>query len=190
MAANATFNMSRVRHDRHFRGTVPLTMDYSDEQLRQWFCFGRETIDYLANELRGNLERATAKRTALSTEQQIMIALRFYASGAQLQVVGDTLGFDKSTVSRVVDSVTDALVARKDQHIKWPTEIQKLNTIKEAFIRRHTFQILLVVLMVLMYESRHRQKMNPAIGIEKGITASTCRVFVMIMVCIVANYSM
>jgi hypothetical protein len=30
--------------------------------------------------------------------------------------VGDTLGFDKSTVSRVVDFVTDALVARKDQH--------------------------------------------------------------------------
>jgi hypothetical protein len=27
-----------------------------------------------------------------------MIALRFYGSGAQLQVVGDTLGFDKSKV--------------------------------------------------------------------------------------------
>jgi hypothetical protein len=68
------------------------------------------------------LERPTAKRTALSVEQQIMIALRFYGSGAQLQVVGDTLGFDKSTVSRVVDSVTDALVARKDQHIKYQSE--------------------------------------------------------------------
>ena len=68
-----------------------------------------------------------------------MIALRFYANGAQLQVVGDTLGFDKSTVSRVVDSVTDALVARKDQHIKWPTEIQKLNTIKEGFYQKAHF---------------------------------------------------
>jgi hypothetical protein len=81
MAANAAFNMPRVRHDIHFRGTVPLTMDYSDEQLRQRFRFGRETIDYLANELRGSLERPTAKRTALSVEQQIMIALRFYGSG-------------------------------------------------------------------------------------------------------------
>jgi DNA-binding MarR family transcriptional regulator len=69
------------------------------------------------------LERPTAKRTALSVEQQIMIALKYYGSGTQLQVVGDTLDFDKSTVSRVVDSVTDALVARKDQHIKWPLYI-------------------------------------------------------------------
>jgi len=139
MAANAAFNMPRVRHDRHFRGTDPLTMKYSDQQLRQRFRFGRETIDYLANELRGNLERATGKRASLSVEQQIMIAQRFYASGAQLQVVGDTLGFDKSTVSRVVDSVTDALVARKDQPIKWPTEIQKLNTIKEGIYQKTHF---------------------------------------------------
>jgi hypothetical protein len=139
MAANAAFNMPRVRHDIHFRGTVPLTMDYSDEQLRQRFRFGRETIDYLANELRGSLERPTAKRTALSVEQQIMIALRFYGSGAQLQVVGDTLSFDKSTVSRVVDSVTDALMARKDQHIKWPMEIQQLNNIKEGFYKKAHF---------------------------------------------------
>jgi hypothetical protein len=43
MAANAAYNMPRVRHDIHFRGTDPLTMEYSDEQLRQRFRFGRET---------------------------------------------------------------------------------------------------------------------------------------------------
>jgi hypothetical protein len=46
-------------------------MDYSDEQLMQRFRFGRETIDYLANELRGSLERPTAKRTALSVQHFI-----------------------------------------------------------------------------------------------------------------------
>jgi hypothetical protein len=46
---------------------------------------------------------------------------------------------NKSTVSRVVDSVTDALVARKDQHIKWPMEIQQLNTIKEGFYKKAHF---------------------------------------------------
>ena len=82
MNFNAAFNMPRVRQDRHFRGTDPLIMDYSDEQLRQRFRFGRETIDYLANELRGSLERPTAKRTTLIVEQHIMIALRLYTSGA------------------------------------------------------------------------------------------------------------
>jgi hypothetical protein len=54
-------------------------------------------------------------------------------------VVGDTLGFDKSTISRVVDSVTDALVARKDQHIKWPMKIHQLNIIKEGFYKKAHF---------------------------------------------------
>jgi hypothetical protein len=48
-------------------------MNYSDEQLRQRFHFGKATIDYLANELRGSLERPTAKRTSLSVEQQNLI---------------------------------------------------------------------------------------------------------------------
>ncbi|CAG2189299.1 unnamed protein product [Mytilus edulis] len=67
-----------------------------------------------------------------------MIALRFYGSGSQLQVVGDTMGYDKSTVSRVVRDVTDALVDRKDQYIKWPTERQK-NINKRAFYEKAGF---------------------------------------------------
>ncbi|CAG2192390.1 HARBI1 [Mytilus edulis] len=67
-----------------------------------------------------------------------MIALRFYGSGSQLQVVGDTMGYDKSTVSRVVRDVTDALVDRKDQYIKWPTESQN-NINKRAFYEKAGF---------------------------------------------------
>ncbi|CAC5394665.1 HARBI1 [Mytilus coruscus] len=113
-------------------------IDFSDEQLRQRYRFGRETIEFLANELRGELERSTSKKAALSVERQVMIALRFYGSGSQTQVVGDTMGYDKSTVSRVVSDVTDALVARKEQYIKWPTEVQK-NVNKRAFYDKAGF---------------------------------------------------
>lgn len=36
---------------------------------------------------------------ALTVEQQIMIALLFYGSGSQMQAIGDTIGYDKSTVT-------------------------------------------------------------------------------------------
>ena len=42
---------------------------------------------------------------------QVLVALRFYTSGSFLQVVGDTVGVDKSTISRVVAKVSRALVA-------------------------------------------------------------------------------
>ncbi|VDI69599.1 Hypothetical predicted protein [Mytilus galloprovincialis] len=137
MAAIDMF-LPRVRREKHYRGFNPLNKDFSDEELRQRYRFGRESIEFIANELRADLERNTRKRTALSVEEQVMIALRFYGSGSQLQVVGDTMGYDKSTVSRVVRDVTDALVDRKDQYIKWPTERQK-NINKRAFYEKAGF---------------------------------------------------
>lgn len=57
-----------------------------------------------------------------------MLALRFFASGSFMEVIGDTMGYDKSTVSRAVENVTNALLTKKDQYLKWPTqeEIKKI----------------------------------------------------------------
>ena len=48
-----------------------------------------------------------------------MLALRFYASGSFMEVIGDTMDFDKSTVRRAINNVTNALVLHKDRFIKW-----------------------------------------------------------------------
>jgi hypothetical protein len=37
--------------------------------------------------------------------QQVLIALRYFASGSFLQVVGDNMGVDKGTVSRCIQGV-------------------------------------------------------------------------------------
>ena len=55
---------------------------------------------------------------ALEPEQQVLIALRFFASDSFLQVIGDSFGVDKSTVSRVVRDVSHALDRRRHQFIK------------------------------------------------------------------------
>ncbi|CAC5394832.1 HARBI1 [Mytilus coruscus] len=78
------------------------------------YRFGKDLIAYLCNLLQDRLSRHTNKATALTVEQQVCIALRFYASGSFLQVIGDTLGYDKGTVSRVVSDVTDVLIDIKD----------------------------------------------------------------------------
>ena len=106
-------------------------------------------------------------------------------------MVGDTLGFDKSTVSRLVDSVTDALVTRKDQHIKWPMEIHQLNTIKEGFYKKAHFPNVIGCVDGTHVRIQGPTEDEPSYVNRKGYhRASTCRVFVMIMVCIVTNYSM
>ena len=77
--------------------------------------------DLLAEDLR----RKTQRNHPISALQQVLIALRFYASGSFLQVIGDTIGVDKSTVSRVVTNVSLVLVAKQQQYIKWPKDQQE-----------------------------------------------------------------
>ena len=67
---------------------------------------------------------------AIFTEQPLLIALRFFASGSFLQVIGDTHGYDKATVSRIVRKVSLALANKHEQWSKFPTTMEDKNTIR------------------------------------------------------------
>ncbi|CAG2228481.1 HARBI1 [Mytilus edulis] len=121
----ALFHVPIQRKERTFRSKEELTLDYTDTELRARYRFGREGILFLSDLVRDKLTRQTNRNHALSVEQQIMVTLRFLASGSFLQVIGDTLGLDKSTVSRVVDSVLDALCEKRNQFIQWPTNLNQ-----------------------------------------------------------------
>ncbi|CAG2251314.1 HARBI1 [Mytilus edulis] len=129
----------RPRKDRVFRGTISHLTNLNDDELRRRYRFGKDSIAYLCNLLQDRLRRPTNKATALTVEQQVCIALRFYASGSFLQVIGDTLGYDKGTVSRVVNDVTDALIDIKDDFVSWPTDVDSINRIKCGFYRQSNF---------------------------------------------------
>ena len=60
---------------------------------------------YVAELVRPKLQRRTRRSHSLSVEEQVLIGLRFYASGTFYQVVGDIIGADKSNVSDVVKAV-------------------------------------------------------------------------------------
>ena len=49
------------------------------------------------------------------------------------------MGVDKSSVSRVVAKVSQALVPRRNRFIKWPSTNAELNASKNAFYRRGGF---------------------------------------------------
>ena len=83
--------------------------------------------------------RNTRRNHALPPLHQVLIALRFYASGSFLQVIGDTFGVDKSTVSRVITNVSRALIMKQPHFIKWPSTNDECATIKNEFYLRGGF---------------------------------------------------
>ena len=108
------------RKERQFRLRDDFSLtDFTDNELRMRYRFSRESIDFLVELLRDDLERPTSRNHALSATVQVLVALRFFASGSFLQVIGDTLGLSKSTVSQSVSNVSYALAQKQVHFIDW-----------------------------------------------------------------------
>ena len=85
---------------------------------------------------KGPLEEATRRSHSLSAKEQVLITLRFLASGSFLEVGGDTfLSYDKSTVSRVVRRVTQALSSKVNDFIKFPSTRNERHEIKRGLFK-------------------------------------------------------
>ena len=133
-------DLRRRRRERRFRaGNQCEIDDFTDEELRARYRFRRESILFITNLVAGDISRNTRRNHALPPLLQVLIALRFYASGSFLQVIGDTFGVDKSTVSRVIADVSRALIVKQPRFIKWPSTNDECATIKTTFYLRGGF---------------------------------------------------
>lgn len=63
----------------------------------------------------------------------VLVTLRFLATGSFLQVVGDFIGIDKSTASRIVNKVTRALARLRPQLINMPSTRDEISRVKQRF---------------------------------------------------------
>ena len=135
--ADLLFGIRRPQRPRQFQGLIDIA-NFSDNELRARYRFGQQAIQYITDLLADDLCRDTRQNHASPPLQQVLIALRFFAIGSFLQVIGDTAGVDKSTVSRVVTNVSIALSRKPSHFIKWPTAVESVAS-KSAFYRLGTF---------------------------------------------------
>jgi hypothetical protein len=64
---------------------------------------------------------------------QLLVTLRFYATGTFQLVVGDTFQIDKSTVCRTVHRVTKAIASLHDKFIQFPMTTDECRQIMQIF---------------------------------------------------------
>ena len=64
---------------------------------------------------------------------QLLITLRFYATGSFQLVVGDLFAVDKSTVCRTVHRVTSAIAALRQKYVSFPAAGQEQHDIMQLF---------------------------------------------------------
>ncbi|XP_067083867.1 putative nuclease HARBI1 isoform X1 [Osmerus mordax] len=108
--------------------------DTADDHLYERYRFSADGIRYLCRLLGPRIKHRTARSHALSVEQMVCVALRFFASGAFLYSVGDAEQLNKATICRTIRSVCLAIKALADVFISFPGH-RRLCDIKEEFYR-------------------------------------------------------
>lgn len=121
------------RRERVFRDRLnPLDM-YNDDELFRRFRLPRRELLELVDTFAADLDYVFDRKGGLSASMQIMIALRFYATGSFQEVIADTFGVSKGTVCTVIHKVSAVLVASVDKYVKFDRQEQTEETKRKFF---------------------------------------------------------
>lgn len=118
MAAVSAGVLNSIRKKRIYHANFTYEQQ-TDSELRARYRFGNVGINFLTELLQDTLQRKTVRPCAMSVKEQLLITLRYLATGAHMQAIGDTVGRDKSTVSRTVESVVEALCDKVPEFINF-----------------------------------------------------------------------
>ena len=135
MAAHLLFDVNFGRRQRKQRVYRHFSHELNVDECRQRYRFSQESVRYITNLIEPQLCRPTMRSYSLSSISQVEMALRYYATEDNMKTNGDTLGFHKSSVSRSIRDVSQALVDISPNFIKWPSRDQKVD-IKRGFYTR------------------------------------------------------
>ncbi|XP_069105078.1 putative nuclease HARBI1 [Argopecten irradians] len=112
--------------------TNPLETLNEDEVFRR-FRFRPRTIIFIVGLIENVVTHRTKRSLALPPLLQVLVTLRFLATGAFQQLIGDSLNrISQPTISRIVRRVTRALTSLVKDFIKFPTG-RAATTVKQEF---------------------------------------------------------
>ena len=111
-----------------------IELDFDDREFRDRFRFSIENLQFITlNLIEPQLCRPTLRSRAIPVDIHIKLALRYLASGSPMGIIGDTMGYHISNVSRAIRDVYTALCDIAGQYITWTSKDVQMNRIKTGF---------------------------------------------------------
>ncbi|XP_069687300.1 putative nuclease HARBI1 [Periplaneta americana] len=109
-----------------------------EEEFLKRYRLSKTVVGKVVEEIQERLEYPTNRNIPLSPMQQILITLRFYATGSFHLMVGDNAGISKSTVSRIVSKVSAAIASMRRRYVTFPS-VQERPSIVQQFYDMYNF---------------------------------------------------
>lgn len=123
-------NISVPRNIRDRRNPFEI---FTNVEFEKRYRFDKNTVIHLNEFISPTLAPVSLRKSTLSVLEQLLIALRFYATGTFQIVVGDDINVHKTTVSRVVYKVSKAIAKLARTYITMPTTSRELREVKAEF---------------------------------------------------------
>lgn len=138
-AAIVLMHIAHRNRERIFRD-IDNPLDYlNDDAVVSKYRLSRPLIINLCNMFGDRLQRPTARSRALPVSLQVMVALRFYATGSFQAVIGDVHNISRASVSRVISDMNQCLVQISRENICMPVDHQRLSKLMLDFSRISKF---------------------------------------------------
>lgn len=101
---------------------------YDEHDFKARFRFSKHSVMEFLELFAHRIQPLTNRSKSISAMNQLLITLRYYATGAFQQVIGDTFNIHKSTICRVIKKVSTCICQMKERFISMPTE-QEINQV-------------------------------------------------------------
>nr|CAI5840736.1 unnamed protein product [Callosobruchus analis] len=85
------------------------------------FRLTKESTVYVLEQIEEQIETVTDRNHSVAPIDQLLMTLRFYASGSFLISIGDFMNVSKSTCCRIINKVTRAIASLSPDFIKMPS---------------------------------------------------------------------
>lgn len=118
----------RIFRDR----TNPLDF-LDDRRIVRDYRLDRQAIFEICGEVEEQNTRPTKRSCSMPVSLQVMIALRYYASGSYLSVIGDAHGVGKMSASRCLHQISAYFAENAHRFIKFPMGQEEQFSVKKVF---------------------------------------------------------
>ena len=112
-----------IRQIRRLRDWFNSLEEYDGEQFRLRFRFRKDSVVDLVKILDRDFQHQSRRDLPLTPMQQVLIALRFYATGIFKRVIGDLFGVSVFAACTVIHKVSRKIAKRKRQFLSLPDDL-------------------------------------------------------------------
>lgn len=92
----------------------------SESKFLERYRLSKTVVVKVLEEIQHRLEYHTQRNSPVTPMEQLLLALRFYATGSFHLIVGDIVGISKATACRIVHKVSVAIAALRPHYIAFP----------------------------------------------------------------------